>query len=391
MPIKNLESKEALILCLKDSLLQIGEEVGEGQALVQDKGTNLIVHSPVAGTVDNIVVCGGEKYYYIKKNPNIPPKNYPIQNPLKKHPMALIEHLRLYGVEDRGSPMWHILKKAVKKIQTIVINAVEPEPFLCADTRIFLEHTKEVLLGAEYIRYVTSAKEIVIIISKKSKLSKYLQEVTKNLNRFIIKEVSNNYPKAYDQFIIESVFGSKSKNKTKNKIPNIETFSPAGLLAVTQALLFNRPHTTTIVSVDGSFCAQHGNFRIPIGMSLYHFLRPYSSPESYTIVNGGPFSGVPGDFRKGVGKKTKALLVFSPVKTPESSSCIECGLCLAACPVELSPWRLYDMIEHKEIEKAKILGADKCISCNACSYVCPSFIPLGSKIFSISGANNGSF
>lgn len=367
------------ILPLEHSALKIGAAFKEGDALVEDKGDNLIVHAPFGGTVDNIILHRGKRYYYLKRNAAEIRPAYTAKEPLKLSAGELIRLLRIFGVEDEGQPVWDKIKNARGKARWVVINAVEPEPYFCADSRVFFAQTKEVLLGAEYMRAIAGAQEIIIILPRGSELTPRISKIVKGLDRFRIYETDLSYPHAHSSFLLAEIFGKKSYRDAPLK--ETVVFRPQGLLAAGEALLFHKPHTETVVSADGAFCNEYGNFRLPIGTPFHFFLRPFSAADSYVIINGGPLSGEPADPKKGIDKNTRVVSVFMPLPPPPQTDCSFCGLCIEYCPCQINPIRLFDMITHKEFTRANNNGRGDCIGCNACSCVCPSYLPLGSTIF----------
>ncbi|MGL5253839.1 MAG: 4Fe-4S dicluster domain-containing protein [Brevinema sp.] len=370
--IRRYDKIPQVILPLGESPFQIGTNVDEGQALSSDLGENLLVHSPFKGSIENIVLHRGQRYYYIRRDFDARPLTYTVKNPLKRPPLNLIETLRMMG-----APVWKKTVQACQKIHYIVINAIEIEPLLCADTAIFTEFTKEVLLGAEGLRYACGAKEIIIILPKGSGLKDAVVRLTKGIRRFRIHELALTYPKATPRFILAQLFGKELPSYLPHTELSTEIFSPLELYSAYEALYLGKPHTETTLAVDGPFAEFQGVCTVPLGTPIYSFLRPYAAPESYLMIKGGPFSGVAVNPKMGVDSDTKAILVYMPAVPKTPLDCTNCGLCVETCPVGLNPALLYDMLRHKEFDRAEQYGFKECTACHVCSYVCPSHIPLG--------------
>ncbi|MGL5721414.1 MAG: 4Fe-4S dicluster domain-containing protein [Brevinema sp.] len=374
--IKRYEEIPQVIIPLEESHLQIGSPVDEGQALCPDTGANLLVHSPFKGNIENIVLHRGQRYYYIRRDFEAPLITYTPRNPLKTSPSDLIEELRQMGV-----PVWKKTQDASQKIQYLVVNALEYEPLLWADTALFTEYTKEILLGAEGLRYACGAKEIVITLPKGSPLKEDILKITKGIRRFHVHELNLSYPRASSRFILAELFGKELSSAHPHTKLASEIFTPTDLLSVYKALFLGKPHTETTITVDGPFAEFQGVCTIPLGTPIYSFLRPYATPESYLMIKGGPFSGTAVNPKMGVDNATKAVLVYMPATPKATLDCTHCGLCAEVCPISLNPSLLYDMLHHREFSRAEKAGFKECINCQVCSYVCPSHIPLGTKIF----------
>lgn len=385
IPIKDFPFEKKYILPLPPhSDISSGMVFQEAQPMNADTGYNLIYHAPVSGVVADIFCHNNMKYMNFHRSKNALGCAYERREPLIKTSETLINEIRtsgITGISEENSLTYQKLQHAKNKVHTVVVNAVETVPFLAAEYCLMMEKTKEILLGAEYIRYITSAEKVIIVIPKNKFLRAHLEEISSRATRFTIEELSVGYPVAYERFLIAQLTGIELPFGRDSIESKMIVHRPSTLLAVSEALLFGKPLIDRVITVDGAFAAMFGNFRVKLGTPISSFMRPYSVADSYIIINGSPLSGTHVNPHLGIDKNMQSVLIFEPLESPDEQDCIRCGLCSHYCPMRLQPFRLIDMVRNEEINTAKNNGLLECIDCNACSYVCPSFIPLGATIF----------
>ncbi|HKL58213.1 MAG TPA: RnfABCDGE type electron transport complex subunit C, partial [Sphaerochaeta sp.] len=270
---------------------------------------------------------------------------------------------------------------AGKSVDAFVINGVECEPYLTADYRIMLEHGEEVLIGAMIGAKIIEAKRIIIGIEmNKVDCIEHLASIAKAKNYPIeIIGLKVKYPQGDEKQLLKATI---HKEIPSGKLPldigavvvNIGTS-----YALYEAIVLHKSLYERVISITGECIAQPKNVLAPIGTKmgdLLAFCGGFSS-EPEKLVSGGPMMGFSFfDENTPMAKGSSGLLALPAQKKIKSTPCINCGRCVAACPIGLMPSHLYRYIINGEYEEAMQHSLMDCKECGCCSYVCPAHLPL---------------
>ena len=367
--------------------VSVGDIVFEGQVLTSNSQKHLLTHSPVAGIIKEIQQHQEQQYLVLERDKTITPKIYDLTTPVGLSADIIIKKIYdagINGLEEYDSE-YAIHEKVTKayeqrKIETIVINAVDGEPFVVGDYVLLLEKTREIMQIAHQLRLMLGAKNIVFAISKDKQLKDTIEQFIFDDKKTVV-ELDSYYPLNNDKLLINKLFNKEVNKSNLCSDAGVMVFSPTVFYAMYEALFYNKPVTDRVMTVDGAYSVAHGIFRVKIGTPIAKFMRPFSLENSYVMFSGGPLQGLPLEKQKGTTKNMNAIMIFEGTNTPpEELLCSYCSACVEVCPIRLEPVKLVDFIKHKEYDRALENHLKECINCNLCSYVCPSFIPLGKLI-----------
>ena len=362
-----------------------GELIGEASSFISAN-----VHSPVSGTIKEIrkvtlansVVCDACVIVPDEEQPELYIKKIDYQDYSKDQ---LIEEIKAKGVVGLGGATFPLhVKVAVpisKKVDALIINGVECEPYLTADHRAMLERYKEILEGIMICRKIVNPAHTYIgIEANKLDAAKVLEDEIKLRNLPIeVKLLKMKYPQGDEKQLINAIIGREIPS---GKLPldvGAVVINVGTTFAVYEAIVYGKPLIERVVSVTGECIKNPCNLIVPIGTpikDLIAYAGGFSS-EPDKLINGGPMMGFAFyDENTPVIKGTSGILAIKDEVDPKSTACLSCGRCVAACPIGLEPTRLYALITHRRYEEAMANHLMDCKECGCCSFSCPAHLDL---------------
>jgi electron transport complex protein RnfC len=268
------------------------------------------------------------------------------------------------------------------KIDTVIINAAECEPFLTSDYRMMLEEPEKIINGLKIIlKLFPNAKGIIGIEDNKPEAVKKLNELVNKEDKIEVKALKTKYPQGGERQLIYAVTGRKLNStmlpyQVGCIVNNVDT-----AIAVYMAVAESTPLIRRIITVTGDAVKEPGNFNIKTGTNFREVLEAAGgfTEEPEKMISGGPMMGqalfsldIP------VSKTTSALLCFTKdyVSDKESSNCIRCGRCGYACPAQIIPQKMYICSMNNDAEGFENLDGMECCECGCCTFVCPAKLNL---------------
>ncbi|MBN1155774.1 electron transport complex subunit RsxC [candidate division KSB1 bacterium] len=268
-----------------------------------------------------------------------------------------------------------------KKIDILILNGAECEPYLTSDARVMIEHGDEVLAGMRILMKILDCKQGYIAIEKnKPEAIKTLRKLIKQQGDSIsVIGLHVKYPQGAEKQLIKAV--------TDRKVPAGGLPMDVGCLvqntgtarAIYEAVAMNKPLYERVVSVTGKGIREPANVLTRIGTpmaNLFEFCGGLTD-DAAKVINGGPMMGIAqADLEAPITKGTSGIVVLNrkDASMPESKPCIRCARCVDSCPMNLMPNILAQLVEHQKYEEAAENNILDCIECGCCSYVCPSKI-----------------
>ncbi|WP_111708820.1 electron transport complex subunit RsxC [Lutibacter citreus] len=390
VPIAQHIGIPAEIVVDRKDKVEIGQIIAKSGGFVSSN-----IHSPVAGTVtkiDQIIDTSGYKKQCIvirtdaKNEANFEEVTYPLLKEIKLEPKEIIQRISDFGIVGLGGATFPSqVKLNVKegtKLDCLIINGVECEPYLTADHRLMLEKAEEIVVGIKILMKALHLKKAVIGIenNKKDAISIF-KNIIKKEDGIQVAALQVKYPQGGEKQLVKAILG---REVPKNGLPldvGVIVHNVGTIFAIYEAIQHTKPLTERVVTVTGKHLETPSNFWVKIGTPIKDLIAEVGGlPEgTRKLVNGGPMMGkaikntdVP------VTKGTSGILVISEDEASrgKSENCIRCGECVSVCPMGLEPHLLMNLSEKGMYEKASNEDIMTCIECGSCSYVCPSNRPL---------------
>lgn len=283
-----------------------------------------------------------------------------------------------------GSSFPSYIKLATdKKIDTILINGIECEPYITADHRLMLEFPYRVIHGIQYLMHVLDCKHAKICIKSKYKdIKEMYTEVLKDYKDSGIELccVGNYYPQGWEVEMIRKATGIQLKPGELPTSRGILDFNVSTVVGIYKAVKYNMPVIKRFITITGDGINNPMNFRVLVGTPIKDLIPlcdGYKDPDKEKVfILGGPMMGasVPSDDII-ITKTVTSIIVLNKTEYKEEP-CIRCGSCVLSCPTHLEPVQIMNAVKTLDKERIKSLNPLKCIECGLCSYTCTSKIPL---------------
>ena len=302
----------------------------------------------------------------------------------------IIKEAGIVGMGGAGFPTHVKLSpKEPEKIDYVIANCAECEPYLTSDYRRMLEEPEKLVGGLRIaLQLFPNATGILAVEDNKPDCVSLLRGLVKDDPKISVKALKTKYPQGGERQLIYATTGRRINSTMLPAdvgcvVNNVDT-----IVAVYRAVMEGRPLIERIVTVTGDAVAVPQNFRVKIGTSYSQVLEAAggfkSTPEK--IICGGPMMGF-GMFDLNVPttKTSTALLALSKdeVSAMEPGPCINCGRCVEVCPGRVIPSRLADYAERFDEEAFLANYGMECCECGCCSFICPAKRPLTQQIKSM--------
>ena len=377
-----------------------GDRVLAGQKIAEAGGfVSAPIYASVSGTVKAVeprrVVTGDMVMSIVVENDGLYEnvEFYPLA-PLEKlsrdEILDIIREAGIVGMGGAGFPTHVKLSpKEPKKIDYVIANCAECEPYLTSDYRRMLEEPDKLIGGLKIIlKLFDNAHGILAVEDNKPACIKLLKQLTKDEPRLSVKTLKTKYPQGGERSLIYAVTGRKINSNMLPADVGCVVNNADTIVAVYGAVMEGRPLIERIVTVTGDAVANPRNFRVKIGTSYQDILEAAGgfkvTPEK--MICGGPMMGF-GMFDLNVPttKTSTALLGLTKdeVSAMEPGPCINCGRCVEVCPGRVIPSKLADYAERFDEQAFLDNYGMECCECGCCSFICPAKRPLTQEIKSM--------
>ena len=374
--------------------VSVGDRVLRGQPLTRGRGKMLPVHAPTSGTVvaiaphstahpsalaelSVIIDADGEDCWIEREG---------WADYRTRSREELITRIHQYGVAGLGGagfPTGVKLQGGGDKIETLIINAAECEPYITADDRLMQDCAAQVVEGIRILAHILQPREILIgIEDNKPQAISMLRAVLADAHDISLRVIPTKYPSGGAKQLTQILTGKQVPHGGRSSDIGVLMQNVGTAYAVKRAVIDGEPITERIVTLTGEAVSRPGNVWARLGTPVRHLLDDagFCPSADQMVIMGGPLMGftlpwldVP------VVKITNCLLAPSATEMgepQEEKGCIRCSACADACPADLLPQQLYWFSKGQQHDKATAHNLADCIECGACAWVCPSNIPL---------------
>lgn len=297
--------------------------------------------------------------------------------------ISTVKDAGITGMGGAGFPTHAKLSAAVGKVETLIVNGTESEPYVTSDHRLMLERGEAVVGGARLLAKAVGAREAVIAVeTNKPDAIENLRSQTGGEGEVRVQPLPTRYPQGAERQLVQMLTGhqvpsGKLPVDVKCLVCNVHTAA-----AVWEAVTEGRPLTHRRVTLTGEALGQPMNVIAPIGTSVSWLIKLAGGfqMEPDRVLLGGPLMGVSlYDLDVPIMKTTNCVLCLTPdeVGRPDpAQACIRCGKCVEACPMKLAPLFMRMNADKRRWEAAEALHVMDCIECGCCNYICPARLPL---------------
>jgi electron transport complex protein RnfC len=372
-------------------VVEPGQRVQRGQLIAEPGGfVSVALHAVVTGTVTAVdlrlhpngkmmpsIVLEADPYDS-QRIPELPPVDPASLS--AKEMVELVQRGGLVGLGGAAFPS-HVKFNVPegKRIRLVVINGCECEPYLTCDHRLMAERPEAVIRGAEIIQAQVRAEGAYVGIEEnKPDAIAALRAVESDVK---VVALQVKYPQGAEKMLIDAILGEEVPAGGLPLDIDILVNNVGTTVALTDLLDRGIPLVERVVTVTGPALARPRNVRVPLGTPVAAVIEHCGGllPSAHQVVFGGPMMGAAQkSLDVPILKGTSGILCLDPATAVrfEERACIRCGRCLEACPLYLNPQRLAQLVRAEQVEELEPHHLMNCFECAACSFACPSRIPL---------------
>ena len=378
-----------------------GDSVLAGQKIADAGGfVSVPLHASVSGTVkgiekhlnatgsmvDCIVIENDQQYQEVEY------QGARLEDLTKEEILNRIKEGGVVGMGGAGFPTHvKLAPKDPSKIEYILVNGAECEPYITSDYRRMIEEPDKVVKGLQVILTLfDSAKGYICIEDNKPDCIAKMKELVKDIDRIEVKEVMTKYPQGGERTLIYAATGREINSGMLPAdvgcvVDNVET-----VISVYKAVILGRPVNSRVVTMSGDGIKEPKNLLVLSGTDMSELIDVAGGLKAKIAkaISGGPMMGFAlYDLHVPCTKTTSAFLFLEHDAVSEAqeiqTACINCGRCVSVCPGHVLPARLAKLAERGDMAGFEAMDGMECCECGCCSYICPAKRPLTQSIKSM--------
>ena len=378
-----------------------GDTVLAGQKIADAGGfVSVPLHASVSGTVkgiekhlnatgsmvDCIVIENDQQYQEVEY------QEARLEDLTKEEILNRIKEGGVVGMGGAGFPTHvKLAPKDPSRIEYILVNGAECEPYITSDYRRMIEEPEKVVKGLQVILTLfDSAKGYICIEDNKPDCIAKMKELVKDIDRIEVKEVMTKYPQGGERTLIYAATGREINSGMLPAdvgcvVDNVET-----VISVYKAVILGRPVNSRVVTMSGDGIKEPKNLLVLSGTDMSELVDAAGGLKAKIAkaISGGPMMGFAlYDLHVPCTKTTSAFLFLEHDAVSEAqeiqTACINCGRCVSVCPGHVLPARLAKLAERGDMAGFEAMDGMECCECGCCSYICPAKRPLTQSIKSM--------
>ncbi|WP_308527542.1 electron transport complex subunit RsxC, partial [uncultured Oscillibacter sp.] len=291
---------------------------------------------------------------------------------------AMISRIREAGLVGMGGATFPTdIKANIGKVETLIANACECEPYITADDALLCTDADRAIRGLRLLRQLLKPRRTVIAIEdNKERAVSILTDKLKQQDEVELVVLPTRYPQGAEKQLIQAVTGRQVPSGGFPKDVGCAVFNIATCASVCRAVADGEPVLRRIVTVTGHGIKEPKNLIVPIGTPFAHAIEAAGGLQGdvWKVIAGGPMMGrSQADLTTPVIKGTNAIVALTSADDLESPhpSCIRCGRCVSVCPMGLQPLYLYRFSRCRDVEMLRHYSILDCVECGCCAYTCP--------------------
>ena len=400
VPIQEFPTPDILVVPMSQHigasctpLVKKGDQVKMGQKIGEHVGLCAPIHAPVSGTVKAVemrphtsgttmtsVVIENDHQYTLHEDVK-PRTKEEVEALTPEQLMEIIHEGGIVGMGGATFPTHVKLSSAIGKVDTIIVNAGECEPYIVADDRLCREYPRQTISGLKIIMKILGLNTAHIgVEDNKPEAARTLRACMKVEDGISVDVLPAKYPQGAEKQLIYAITGREVPSGGLPAAVGCAVCNAATCKAIHDVVYEGMPLIKRVVTVSGDIVMQPKNLMVPIGTSFNDLLEAVGHSENpYKVLSGGPMMGFTQyDLSVPVIKGTNAVTILGRRNkyAVDQASCIRCGRCIDACPMRLMPVLMYKSLFSGSVEEMKSVHMMDCIECGSCAYVCPASVPL---------------
>lgn len=298
--------------------------------------------------------------------------------------IAAVKQSGVVGLGGAGFPTHVKLDVPAEKIDFLLINGAECEPYITSDSVTMLTRGEDMLCAIKAFNRYLGVKNIIIGLEKSNKkVIAAMKDLAASVTDFSVRVhvLPDKYPQGGEKVLVYHTTGRRIPT---GKLPidvGCVVLNSTSVAAIGSFLQTGMPLVKKCITVEGGAVKQPQNVIAPVGTPLKELFELCGgfTEEPVKIIYGGPMMGITvPNADVPVIKNTNAILALSKkeAKLPKTTACIRCGACVNTCPFSLAPVNIAEAYEKEDAEALNDLSVQTCMECGCCSFVCPANRPL---------------
>lgn len=374
--------------------VKVGDTVEVGQVVADSEAPlSAPIHSSVSGTVTGMkelllpagrttmaleITSDGENRVHSSVKP-------PQVNTYEEF-IAAVRASGLVGLGGAGFPTHVKLNpKNREAIDTVVINAAECEPYITTDYRECLENSWDIVSGVQTVMEFLGAARVIIAVERNkpaaiAELSRIAASVSTSTRKVTVKPLPARYPQGAEKVLVAACTGRRVPAGGLPADVGCVVMNVTSVSVLSRYLKTGMPLVSRRITVDGSAVEHPQNLQVALGTPIKDVLAFVGLKKPVRkLLFGGPMMGLAlMNDELPLLKQNNAILALAQEDAADipATTCIRCGRCVDACPMQLLPTSITKAYRAGNMEELKRLSVMTCMECGCCSFSCPAHRPI---------------